>query len=132
MRTQFRRIAVIALLAIAACARNKGPETEPEPRPDPLPVHIRNENFLDMNVYVVVSGVARRLGTVAGNSTADFTVSWSVANGQPITVTASPIGGRGTATSGALNVGVGQMIDFKIATQLRQSVASVHDPMARL
>jgi hypothetical protein len=118
------------VVASAACARGSGKNSEeaPEPRPDPIPVHVKNENFLDMNIAVVVSGQARRLGTVGGNSTADFTISWSVANGQSITLTASPIGGRGSASSGQLNVGVGQVIDFKVASVLRQSVASVHEP----
>jgi hypothetical protein len=118
------------LLASAACARGSGAKSEetPEPRPDPIPVHVRNENFLDMNIAVVVSGQPRRLGTVAGNSTGNFTIAWSVANGQSIILTASPIGGRGSASSGQLNVGVGQVIDFKIASVLRQSVASVHEP----
>jgi hypothetical protein len=128
MRHTLRRAAVIALVAIAACFRNNAPENEPDPRPDPIPVHIKNENFLDMNVYVVTSGVSRRLGTVSGNSAGDFKINWSVAYGQPVTITATPIGGRGSATTGALNVGIGQMIDFKIASVLRQSVASVHDP----
>jgi hypothetical protein len=118
------------LLASAACARGSGAKSEetPEPRPDPIPVHVRNENFLDMNIAVVVSGQPRRLGTVAGNSTGNFTIAWSVANGQSIILTASPIGGRGSASSGQLNVGVGQVIDFKLASVLRQSVASVHEP----
>lgn len=124
-----RRIAVVALFAIAACSRNKpGAQEELEPRPDPIPVNVHNENYLDMNVFVVVSGVRRRLGTVSGNGTTKFTIPWSAANGQTFSLTALPIGGSGQATSGALNVGIGQVVDFKIASVLRQSVASVHDP----
>jgi hypothetical protein len=117
------------VLASAACARGKSSATEElEPRPDPIPVHVKNENFLDMNVAVVVNGQSRRLGTVAGNGNGNFTINWTVANGQTLVLTASPIGGRGSASSGQLNVSVGQVIDFKIASVLRQSVASVHDP----
>ena len=35
-------------------------------------MHVKNENFLDMNVAVVASGVSRRLGQVTGNSSARF------------------------------------------------------------
>jgi hypothetical protein len=128
MRISLRRAAAFAMIALAACAHNQGSEEDLDPRPDPIPVHVKNENFLDMNVFVVTSGVSRRIGTVSGNGTADFKIDWNVANGQSVTITATPIGGRGTATSGALSVGIGQMIDFKIASQLRQSVAAVHDP----
>src|SRR4051812_38896498 len=132
MSTTVRRVAamaIVALLALAACSHNKnGEEEDIAPRPDPIPVNVHNENYLDMNVFFVVSGVSRRLGTVSGNASNKFTIPWSAANGQTVTVTATPIGGRGQASSGALNIGVGQVIDFKIASVLRQSVASVHDP----
>jgi hypothetical protein len=81
-----------------------------------------------MNVYVVVSGVARRLGTVTGNSTGDFKIGWSVASGQSIVLRAVPIGGNGSVTSQALSVGEGQEIDFKIASTMRQSTAIVREP----
>jgi hypothetical protein len=128
LKTRLSAALLAAVLVGAACGRGKNLQDELFPRPDPIPVHVRNENFLDMNVAVVVGGQPRRLGTVAGNSTANFTINWSVANGQTIVLTASPIGGRGSASSGQLNVGVGQVVDFKIASVLRQSVASVHDP----
>ena len=128
MRISFRRAAAIASIAMTACLHNQGAESDFVPRPDPIPIYVRNENFLDMNVFVVTSGISRRIGTVTGNAAANFKIDWTVANGQSITITATPIGGRGTASSGALNVGIGQVIDFKIAAQLRQSVASVHDP----
>ena len=128
-RSSTRRLRAAALLVVmlSACARNKGTE-EFYPRADPIPVHVQNENFLDMNVFVVSSGVNRRLGLVTGNSAADFKIAWSVINGQNISLTAVPIGGRGSATSGSLSVGPGQMIDFKIGSVLRQSTATVHEP----
>jgi hypothetical protein len=117
----------IMFAVLAACSRQQV-ETGEDPRPDPIPVHVRNENFLDMNVYVVVSGVARRLGMVTGNGAGDFKISWSVANGQPIVLRAVPIGGGGSVTSQALNVGTDQEIEFKIAATLRQSTAIVREP----
>lgn len=122
------KFALISFAAVAGCSRAHADTGEEEARPDPIAIHVRNENFLDMNVSVVANGVSRRLGTVTGNSSGDFKIAWSVANGMPITLTATPIGGRGIATSGALSVGVGQMIDFKIAATLRQSVGIVREP----
>jgi hypothetical protein len=111
----------------SACSRNKGTE-DFYPRADPIPVHVQNENFLDMNVYVVSSGTNRRLGLVTGNSSADFKIAWSFVNGQTISLTAVPIGGRGSAGSGSLSVAPGQEIEFKIGSVLRQSTASVRQP----
>ena len=120
-------LAMISCVAVAGCSRGHT-DTGEDPRPDPIPIHVMNENFLDMNVSVVANGVSRRLGTVSGNSSGDFKINWSVANGQPITLTATPIGGRGSVASAALNVGIGQMIEFKIGSTLRQSVAIVREP----
>jgi hypothetical protein len=121
-------ITVAALAALAACSQKTDPNAEPVPIPDPIALHVKNENFLDMNVAVVTSGVSRRLGTVSGNSAGTFSIPWNVANGQTLVVTATPIGGRGYATTGGLSVSPGQVIEFRVGSQLRQSAVAVHDP----
>jgi hypothetical protein len=129
-RSFARRLRAVALVVMvgSACSRNKNQNEEFYPRAEPIPVHVQNENFLDMNVFVVTSGVSRRLGTVTGNAGADFKIAWSVVQGQSISLSAVPIGGRGSASSGSLNVAPGQMIDFKIGSVLRQSAATVRQP----
>ena len=130
LRSHSRRTyAAVLLLALAAsCAKNKTQSDDFYVRADPIPVRVYNENFLDMNVSVVASGVSRRLGLVSGNSSAEFKIAGSVANGQGISLLAVPIGGRGNAATGNLNVSPGQIIEFKIGSVLRQSTATVHDP----
>lgn len=129
-RTLFRytRRTVFALaLVAAACFRHNPGEEYVEPH-EPIPIHVRNENFLDMNIALVVGGVARRLGTVTGNGSGDFTISWSTVIGQQIVLTATPIGGRGTFTANGVSAGTGQVVEFHIASVLRQSGATVRDP----
>jgi hypothetical protein len=130
-RARTSALALMLLTTLAsACVRH--PETEddqePQQKADPIPVHVRNENFLDMNVFVIVSGVSRRLGTVVGNSAGDFSIDWGISIGQTISLRAVPIGGRGSASTGSLSVGFGQMIDFVVAPVLTQSTVSVHEP----
>lgn len=129
MRTPSIRAGIVAavLLAGAACSRGKQGETA-DPRPDPIVLHVKNENFLDMNIAVVVSGVSRRLGQVSGNSAADFRIDYLLTIGQSIAITGTPIGGVGIASSGPLNVGEGQMIEFQIGSTLRQSTATIRSP----
>ena len=126
-----RRIRVFAVGlmfgALAGCSHQQV-DTGDSYRPEPIPVHVKNENFLDMNVSVIVSGVSRRLGMVTGNGSGDFKISWSVASGQPIVLRATPIGANGYVNSAALIVGEGQEIEFKIASVLRQSTAIVREP----
>lgn len=129
MRRQFIRslylTLCVALVASSACfLRSKPGELPPEH--DPIPIRVKNENFLDVNVYANVGSMSRRLGTVTGNSSATFTLDWLGAVGQPIVMTAIPIGGGGQrASSGALSVGSGQMIFFTVGALLRQTTASV-------
>lgn len=129
MRSPLSRpgIAAVVLLAGMACSRGKPGDT-PQPRPDPIMVHVKNDNFLDMNIAVVVSGVSRRLGQVSGNSVGDFRIDYMLTVGQSIVITGTPIGGVGIATSGPLNVGEGQMIEFEIGATLRQSTATIRSP----
>lgn len=121
------RLVAVVLLAAVACSHRK-PGAQPVPRPDPILVHVKNENFLDMNIAVVISGVSRRLGQVPGNSSGDFKVDYMLTVGQTIQITGTPIGGRGIATSGPLSVSEGQMIDFEIGSTLRQSTATIRNP----
>jgi hypothetical protein len=126
-RSIVRAFCVMLMLAGGCFLRSK-PGDEPLPH-EPIPVRVRNENFLDVNVYASVGSVSRRLGTVTGNSVATFTIDWSAAIGQPIAMTAIPIGGGGArATTPGMQVGYGQMIFFTVAPVLRQSTASVGDP----
>jgi len=125
LRRYTARVLCVALVLASACFLRSKPGEEPPPH-QPIPVRVRNENFLDVNVYANVGSVSRRRGTVPGNSVGTFTIDWSATVGQPITMTALPIGGGGArASSGPLNVGYGQMIFFTVASVLRQSSASV-------
>jgi hypothetical protein len=127
-RRAISRCARIAFaLLVVACSHGNQPEVDDLPPREPIAVHVRNENYLDMNVSVVVSGVSRRLGQVTGNSSGDFSITWPTV-GQQIALTATAIGSRSTYTSAALSVGNGQMVEFHIGTVLRQSSAVVREP----
>jgi hypothetical protein len=128
MRRHVARALCVILVMASACFLRSKPGDEPVEHV-PIPVRVRNENFLDVNVYANVGSASRRLGMVTGNSVATFTIDWSASIGQPIYLIAIPIGGGGArATSPGLNVGYGQMIFFTVGSVLRQSTASVGDP----
>lgn len=129
LRLAFRAVLVGVLVTAGACFLRGKPGEQATPR-EPIAVRVRNENFLDVNVYASVGSSSRRLGTVIGNSTGNFTIDWAGTVGQPIVLTAIPIGGGGSrATSPELNVGYGQMIFFTVASVLRQSTATVGEPI---
>ena len=84
-------------------------------------LRVRNDNFLDMDVYAVSAGLATRLGTVTGNSRRNFVLDASMADGEDFRIVATPVGGNGRATTGNLAVSPGQLIDFTVGSTLRNS-----------
>ena len=132
--SRFRIIPVLLALALgaaslAACSpgvrRGGTAAGGVVPRPDAVALTVQNQNFADMDVYVVSEGLATRLGMVMSNSTAQFTLDPSFFPTQELRIVATPIGGNGRASSGPLSVGPGQTISFTIAGVLRHSTATV-------
>jgi hypothetical protein len=111
------------LPAATACSHNQEAPGDIAPS-DQIFVHVKNQNFYDMDVFAVADGLATRIGTVSGNGERNFVVSSSLAV-QDFSIVAAPIGGWGRATTGALNVTPGQTIDFTIGTTLRNSTVFI-------
>lgn len=86
---------------------------------------VRNNNFADMNVYAVSEGLATRVGTVTGLSSATFRLDPSFFPTDQLRIVGTPIGGNGRASSGQLTVSGGQTIQFTIEATLRQSFATI-------
>lgn len=131
-REYARRLCVIVALALVgagACSHGQNDQDDPFPRRLTVPIHVVNENYLDMDIAAVIGGVSRRVGDVPGNSSRNFTLTLSAAFGEPIVMTARPIGGNGSFTSSSLNIGMGQSVELRIGTLLRQSMAILHDSL---
>jgi hypothetical protein len=124
-----RWAAMLLLVGGSACAHGNQTGAEDFPPEPPVGVYVRNENFLDMDVFAVLDNSARRLGTVPGNSSGSFTLRWPGAHAQGISVRAVPIGGGGLYQSGVVSLGSDQIVDLHIAPVLRQSVTTVRDTL---
>jgi hypothetical protein len=116
--------ALLLSLATAGCHRG-GFANTPEGAQGAVGLVVQNQNFYDMDVYVVSEGVATRVGDVNGNSTARFRLDPSFFPSTELRVVATPVGGNGRAFSGPLNVMPGQTIVFTIGPVLRQSTATI-------
>jgi len=115
---------LLFFLAIGGCHR--GPfNNAPAGTQGAVGLVVQNQNFYDMDVYVVSEGLATRIGDVGGNSSAHFTLDPSFFPSNEFRIIATPVGGNGRASSGPLSVGPGQTINFTIAPVLRQSSATI-------
>ena len=112
-----------AALTTSACSHSSeaGGQLAPD---NSIVVHVTNQNFLDMDVFAVSGGLATRLGTVTGNSSARFLVDPSLAT-TDFRIVASPIGGTGRATTGTILPSAGQTVDFTIGSDLRNSTVFI-------
>ena len=90
----------VLLLTLAlgtACRGNNTNEEAPEPVP-PTFLSVRNQAFLDMNIYVFRSSQRMRLGTATGGNTTKFTLPPSLLFGTtPLRFQAVPIGNSNRA-----------------------------------
>src|SRR5215470_19055025 len=83
---------------------------------------VRNQNFLDVDVFSIVDGLSTRLGTVTGNGSRHFLLDPMVGS-RDFHLIAVPIGGSGRASSGSLAVSSGQTVIFTVGAVLSNSNA---------
>ena len=85
---------------------------------------VRNQNFLDVDVFQIVDGFSTRLGTVTGNGSRHFLLDPMVGS-RDFHLIAVPIGGAGRASSGTLSVSAGETIVFTVGAVLANSNVSI-------
>lgn len=114
---------VLAPVGLTGCRGHAAPA--PAPQGSGVKLVVQNRYFGDMDVYVVSAGLATRLGTVTGGSTASYTLDPSFFPSTDLRIVATPLGGNGRASSGPVLASPGQTITFTIAPELRQSSVMV-------
>jgi hypothetical protein len=115
-------VATATVPAIGACSHPNELAGELAPA-NTVDLHVKNENFLDMDVFAVMDGQATRLGTVTGNGSRNFVVDATLGV-RDFRIVATPIGGTGRAT-GSIAAAAGQTIDFTIGSVLRNSTVFI-------
>lgn len=108
-----RTIALVcAALAAPACHRGAVAPINPQAE---VAVNVENQNFLDMNVYLVRSGQRIRLGTVPGLTSRVLMLRPEyVGYGAELRFEVHPIGGRADPISETISVRPGDVIHLTI------------------
>lgn len=118
--------ALIAL-ALSACASTSEVKNGPQRSAAPSAiVQVTNNNWADMNVYMLRAGMRVRLGTVTTMGSRRFQVPKSMmsASGE-VRLIADPIGSRGQFTTAPVQFWPGQTVDFKIENHIAVSSIAV-------
>ncbi|HEV3050089.1 MAG TPA: hypothetical protein VGX50_07265 [Longimicrobium sp.] len=115
----------ILLLTLASgCAggRSKPSLGKEPPR---ATVHVANNNFADITVYVVQSGMRWRLGTVSGLSRQQFRMPRLSYDAGDLHLLADPVGGARSYLSPPVRVHAGEAVDLRLHATLSMSSVSV-------
>ncbi len=105
------------LFGVMACAKNPNPDdTAPATAASASKavVQVTNQNFYDMDIYLVRYGQRRRLGTATGNSTRTFEISSDWIGNGPVRFLARPIGPSGREFSQELDIKPGDVVSLTI------------------
>lgn len=101
--------AMVCCVAVA-CSRNTKEDQAEEPVPDTF-LKVDNQQFLDMNVYVIRSSQRIRLGMATGNSSTRMKIPSNLLFGPtPLRFQADPIGGTRQPVSQEINVSPGDEV----------------------
>jgi hypothetical protein len=132
------RAGLIGLLALsAACSASREPTVAPAPKADEtaagapeseregIPVQIDNQNFSDMNIYVVTGGQRLLLGPAGGLTKTTLTIPAGAARSNSrVRLVADPIGGAEPISTPLLVVPRGQSIFWTIGSDPATSTAT--------
>jgi hypothetical protein len=120
------RAGLIVLLGLSsACGASRStPTSSPEPSSDEIPVQIDNQNFSDMEIYVVKNGQRLLIGQAGGLTKTTLTIRNVARGGGRVRLLAEPIGGARPIATPTLVVPPGQSIFWTIGSDPTTSTAS--------
>jgi hypothetical protein len=138
MRRASRFLIAGLLLTCGACAHRGGAAGEAQPAAEPVRLEVTNHNTIHMEIYVVGSGVSRRIGSVSPGMVGRFTVpqgmlgsgllEFEARSAAPGTSTLSPPGPPPVVIrSGQFLLRPGQVVDFTVGTRQVDSRATVQE-----
>jgi hypothetical protein len=120
------RAGLIVLLGLSsACGASRTtPTSSPEPSSDEIPVQIDNQNYSDMEIYVVKNGQRLLIGQAGGLTKTTLTIRNVARGGGRVRLLAEPIGAARPFATPTLVVPRGQSIFWTIGSDPATSTAS--------
>lgn len=113
---------LVLLVATSCGGKNATDPTEPAR----VTLSVTNDNWSDINVFVVRNGARFRLGTVTTAMERQFVLPRQVTIGSVnVRLVADPIGSRRTYTSPPLMVTPGEHVVWRVANQLSLSTLTI-------
>ena len=120
------RAGLIALLGLStACGASRSAvATAPEASSNDISVQIDNQNYSDMEIYVVRGGQRWLIGQAGGLTKTTLTIRNAIRGNGQVRLLADPVGGARPITTPTLVVPPGQSIFWTIGSDPATSTAS--------
>ena len=123
--TSLPLLAILIGTVLGGCRRGPQDEMAPVQFDGPVPVYVKNENWLEIHVYVMSDTQSRSLGVVATGTEEIFEVPASLAQRADLRFRAEPIGSNARFVSERLYVGSGGAVYFTVANALHLSTVVI-------
>lgn len=123
VRRPLGALTLILLQLILGCAPKHG---LPQREDDRIVIRIANNHPLDVTVYAVNQGMRVRLGTVSTATSERFELALREINPSgELRLLADPVGSRRPTLSEPIQVFPGQVVEWVLAADLRQSALTI-------
>ena len=124
IRYHFVVLAAATVLAACASGANRGGSGVAA---QPIPLDVTNENYLDVDIFVVRGTSRQRLGTVGGNGSATLSIPANLIVHGEFQLMADPIGSKDVYVSDRIAVGPDQIVELTVAPRMRMSSFAVYN-----
>jgi hypothetical protein len=114
-----------AAALLAACASGAKGGVSSALEAEPISVSVTNQNWLDVDVFVVHGGSRYRIGEVGGNTSATLSIPSSLIVHGEIQLMADPVGSDDRYTTGTISVMPDQRLQLTVAPRMRMSSYAV-------
>ncbi len=94
----------------------------------PVSLTVTNQNWLDVDIFVLRGTTRYRLGAVGGNSSATLSIPVSLIARGELQLLADPIGSNDVYVSGVISVSPNQTVELTVAPRMRMSSYAVWTP----
>lgn len=114
-----------AATLLAACASGGASRISSNPALQPISLTVTNQNWLDVNVFVMHGNSRYRIGQVGGNGSATLSIpSGLIMNGQ-VQLLADPVGSSDTYLTDMISVAPDEKVQLTVAPRMRMSSFAV-------
>lgn len=118
--------ALCLAVAPSACRTSPGGDPSEQPVEERSALVVVNENFSDVDIHIVRSGLVTRLGRVNAGATHRFVLSPALVGPGDVSFLATPALGGGRFSTGSLMLMSGRSIHLRVAPVINQSMVTPH------